>query len=268
MVRLILVAFFIASTNIMAKTQEDIKKEITLTNRSIAQMEDEVISLQNEANELERRVSALQIKYNKLHEDYRKDQGGVSFFDDYVVVAGGKVDPQLEKSYTDTRDELNRVKKELQDRQNKVNNLRQKILSSRLELVNKDDQLVEANNKEESIKNAKKAAIENQKIALEGEISLQKIQFEFDKLSNKFENMDDNLDSMERSLDKAILGAYVQEKITRLLTSDVFCQAKEKCGSGAKIDPSLAQSELFPQAPKNRKGSPNRYQSSPNNGTK
>ncbi len=68
-------------------------------------------------------------------------------------------------------------------------------------------------------------------------------------------HIDDQLDDLERTYDRARIGAYVQDKIGHLLTSDILCKiTSTKCVNG-KNDAVLEKEELieiFPKIKENR----------------
>ncbi len=52
----------------------------------------------------------------------------------------------------------------------------------------------------------------------------------FDKLEIKGLSLEEKIEALERELDQSIMGAYVREKITRVLTSEALCEATKLCG--------------------------------------
>ena len=74
------------------------------------------------------------------------------------------------------------------------------------------------------------------------------VQADLFKLTNRTGNIDRELDSIERVYDRALLGAYLQDKIGQLLNPQVICAARRRCmtNSVQKIDPQVIQRELFP----------------------
>ena len=94
---------------------------------------------------------------------------------------------------------------------------------------------------------------------LQSQLKAVKGQLNFDKLYRRLNNLDDTLDEVQRVYDKSIIGAYIQEKMGRLLNSQVFCQARQRCEKAQRgknlIDPKLIREQIFPEAKQNSKRS-------------
>ncbi len=65
----------------------------------------------------------------------------------------------------------------------------------------------------------------------------------FASLSNRYSSVNDAMTVLERNMDRSILAAYMQEKMRKLLSSDVMCKAAASCKSG-KNSAAITASDL------------------------
>ena len=73
---------------------------------------------------------------------------------------------------------------------------------------------------------------------------------DFNDLENRFENVGQTLDTLSSEFDRTLMGTYVQDKMTKLVNSKSFCEAKRRCDTGGrrKVNPSMVRNELFPES--------------------
>jgi chromosome segregation ATPase len=74
---------------------------------------------------------------------------------------------------------------------------------------------------------------------------------DFNSVVDRAGSVDDALDYMESQYDKALLGAYLQDKMSMLLNSNAFCKAQLSCEGGKNkgmLPHAAVQQELFPSA--------------------
>lgn len=80
---------------------------------------------------------------------------------------------------------------------------------------------------------------------------------DYNKLAESYANVREAANIVERRLDKTVLGAYMQEKFARLLSSDTMCKAVSSCDKSGKNKSNLSPSdlkEIFPQQGNSKAG--------------
>ncbi len=70
----------------------------------------------------------------------------------------------------------------------------------------------------------------------------------FASLSSKYSSVNDAMAVLERNLDRSMMAAYMQEKMRKMLSSDVMCKAAQSCqknGKNTAMIPSSALNSIF-----------------------
>jgi hypothetical protein len=93
---------------------------------------------------------------------------------------------------------------------------------------------------------------------------LMHIQEDFSVLQSRFYTINDAMTMLERRGDRSAMGAYIQEKMARLLNSDVLCSAQKSCDANGKNKGDLKLKDLqaiFPRTSGEVRNSTNSYKS-------
>ncbi len=66
----------------------------------------------------------------------------------------------------------------------------------------------------------------------------------FASLSNRYGSVNDAMAVLERNLDRSIMAAYMQEKMRKMLSSDVMCKAAQSCQKNGKSTALISTSDM------------------------
>ncbi len=66
----------------------------------------------------------------------------------------------------------------------------------------------------------------------------------FSSLSNRYNSINDAMIALERNLDRSVMAAYMQEKIRKMMSSDVLCKAAASCQKNGKNTAAISTADM------------------------
>ncbi len=193
-----------------------------------AKISPELKKVEKELIAAEESVNLVKVELDKAREAHTKKAGGVGF-GKYRVFEG--------EGSAESKKNVEAAEKKFKSAQEKVSTLEPKVEKLR---ETKADLVTELKTANKDMASANSAFI----TALEAG----NVTEDFNMLKLKMGNTEAALDRMNSQYDKAILGAYVKDKIGLLLNSQLICQARSRCDvkNPIEIKNEDVQNVLFP----------------------
>lgn len=177
-----------------------------------------------QAEAAKKSVESLRKEYEAAKTDWETSAGGIGGF------KSGSGDREFKKNMDAAKSKLDMAEKSAAQ------------LDAQVEQLNN----LSTNLVQESEKND--GEIENINRAFAAALKSQGLISDFNILKGKIGSIDDTLDRMSTEYDKALLGAYIKDKIGLLLNSNLMCEAAKRCKSlePTKIQNDKIEQVLFP----------------------
>lgn len=193
-----------------------------------AKITPELKKAEKDLAEAEKSVSLTKADLDKAREAHSKKAGGVGF-GKYRIFEG--------EGSTESKKNLEAAEKKFKLAQDKVNALEPKVEKLREAKADLTTELKIANKDMASANSAFIAALEAGNVTED-----------FSILKLKMGSTEAALDRMNSQYDRAILGAYLKDKMGLLLNSQLICQARQRCDvkDPVEIKNEDLQNVLFP----------------------
>lgn len=217
-----------------APTAEQVAKEVAAVYESLRRRNAKLGDDKAVADELVRTQAAATASRKKLSElldAIEKDEAQVARLEEEAKTRPKRKDGEKDEEWDARLDAWSANVKKLEPLKKALELAKTKSLSDAQNHLNEANKLLEAaKEKDQTAKGIGKE--------LEGvEAELKDLKLQNTVASLKIDTLDaeQKIDVLVARLDKAMLGAYLQDKLERLLGSSEFCEAAKKCGeSGFK----------------------------------